>query len=75
MLEELGVLDKNVTWELVSLPAGKKVVRCKWVFKVKQTPKEKVDRYKTRLVAKWYSLTSDIHYDETFMPVAKKSQR
>jgi hypothetical protein len=38
MLEELGTLDKNKTWELVSLPLGKKAVGCKWVFTMKQKP-------------------------------------
>jgi Reverse transcriptase (RNA-dependent DNA polymerase) len=73
MLEELEALDKNKTWELVSLPPGKKAVGCKWVFTVKQNPEGRVERYKARLVAKGYSQTYDIDYDETFAPVAKKS--
>jgi hypothetical protein len=35
ILEELGALDKNKTWELMSLPPDKKAVGCKWVFTVK----------------------------------------
>jgi hypothetical protein len=35
MLKELGALDKNKTWEFVSLPPGKNIVGCKWVFTVK----------------------------------------
>jgi Reverse transcriptase (RNA-dependent DNA polymerase) len=73
MHEELMALDKNRTWELVSLPSDKKVVGYKWVFTVKQTPEGKVERYKIRLVAKWYSQTYDIDYDETFAPIAKMS--
>jgi hypothetical protein len=71
MKEELLALQKNKTWELVDLPAGKKAVGCKWVFTIKQTPEGKVDRYKARLVAKGYSQTYGIDYDETFAPVAK----
>jgi hypothetical protein len=55
MKEELLALQNNKTWELVQLPKGKKVVGCKWVFIVKQTPEGKVDKYKARLVAKGYS--------------------
>jgi Reverse transcriptase (RNA-dependent DNA polymerase) len=73
MLEELEALDKNKTWELMSLPQGKKAVGCKWVFTVKQNPEGRVERYKTRLVAKGYSQTYGIDYDETFAPVAKMS--
>ncbi|XP_073098849.1 uncharacterized protein [Elaeis guineensis] len=38
MLEEMRALEKNNTWELVSLPADKQTMRCKWIFTVKQTP-------------------------------------
>ena len=71
MMEKLHALQKNQTWELVPLPVGKRAVGCKWVFTMKQTPEGKVDRYKARLVAKCYSQTYGIDYDETFAPVAK----
>ncbi len=35
MDEEMAALDANVTWELVALPKDKKVIGCKWVYKVK----------------------------------------
>src|SRR4051812_14959001 len=73
MMEEFQALKKNNTWELVPLPAGKRAVGCKWVYTVKQTPEGKVDRYKAMLVAKGYSQTYGIDYDETFAPVAKMS--
>ena len=53
------------------LPADKHVVRCKWVYTVKQTLEEKVDRYKAMLVVKDYNQTYGIDYDETFTHVAK----
>ena len=71
MLEEMAALDKNNTWVVTTLPANKRVVGCKWVFTVKQTPDGKVERYKDRLVAKGYSQTYVVDYDETFAPVAK----
>ena len=71
MIEELNALEKNKTWELVHLPAGKRAVGCKWIYTVKQNPEGKVERYKARLVARGYSQTYGIDYDETFAPVAK----
>ena len=71
MLEEMAALDKNNTWVVTPIPAGKKIVGCKWVFTVKQTPEGTVERYKARLVAKGYSQTYGVDYDETFAPVAK----
>src|SRR3954463_5438515 len=73
MQEEFQALKKNDTWDVVSLPPGKRAVGCKWVFTVKHTSEGKVDRYKARLVAKEYSQTYEIDYDETFAPVAKMS--
>ena len=43
------------------------------MFTVKQTPEGKVERYKARLVARGYSQTYGIDYDETFAPMAKMS--
>ena len=35
MDEEMNSLQKNTTWELVSLPPARKYVQCKWVFQNK----------------------------------------
>jgi hypothetical protein len=71
MEKELYALVRNKTWELALLLEGKKVVGCKWIFTVKQTPDEKIDMYTARLVAKGYNQTYGIDYDETFALVAK----
>jgi hypothetical protein len=71
MLEELRALEKNKTWDFVKLPPGKKAVSCKWIFTVKQSPEGKAEMYKARLVARGYSQTYGIDYDETFAPVTK----
>jgi hypothetical protein len=36
MQEEIDSLHKNHTYELVKLPKGKKVLKNKWVYKIKQ---------------------------------------
>lgn len=35
MNEEMKALEKNTKWKFTKLPAGKKVVGCKWVFTIK----------------------------------------
>ena len=55
MDEEMDSLDKNEAWQLVQLPAGRKYVGSKWLFKKKLNVEGKVEKYKSHLVAKGYS--------------------
>ena len=70
MKEEYYSLQKNETWELVNLPPGRKLVKCKWVFKTKFVADGSL-KYKAKLVAKGFSQVQGIDYNETFVPVEK----
>jgi hypothetical protein len=61
----------NNTWDLVPLPKGRKLVRCKWVYKTKYASYGSVEIHKARLVSKVFSQVEGIDYNETFAPVAK----
>lgn len=74
MLEKMSALKKNQTWELINLPSGKKSVGCRWIFTVKQNADGTIDRYKARLVARSFTQTQGIDYQETFALVAKRIQ-
>ena len=52
VFEEIRALEKNKTWEIVTLPEGKTIVGRKWVFTVKFKSDGTLERYKARLVAK-----------------------
>lgn len=71
MNKELIALEENHTLDLVPLPAGKKPIGCKWVYKTKLKANGKVERHKARLMAKGYNQQYGIDYLEVFSPVAK----
>eukprot|EP00253_Pinus_taeda_P010933 PITA_10933 len=71
MVDEMASLHKNEAWDLVGLPAGRKPIGSKWVFKKKKNPEGKVEKYKARLVAKGYSQVSGIDFGDIFSPVSK----
>ena len=54
-MEEIRALEKNETWEVMTLQRGKKPMGCKWVFTVKYKVDGTVERYKARLVAKRFT--------------------
>jgi hypothetical protein len=71
MNEEYRSLMENDTWDLVPLPKGRKLVRCKWVYRTKYASDGSAERHKAQLVAKGFSQVEGIDYNETFAPVAK----
>jgi hypothetical protein len=61
--EEYDSLMANGTWELNTLPEGRKSVGCKWVFRTKYDASDNIIRYKARLVAKGYSQVVGVDFD------------
>ena len=66
---EYQSLSDNDTWDLVKLPEEREAIGCKRVFKVKYDGKGRVERFKSRLVAKGYSQRYGVDFAETFSPV------
>ena len=73
MNSEINSLNENETWTLEYLPEGRRVIPCKWVYKIKQNADGSVDRYKARLVIKGCSQRRGVDYGETFSPVVRTS--
>ena len=71
MYEEMRALLKNHTWDIVLLPKGKKPVGCRWVYTLKCKAYGSLERYKAQLVARGYTQTHGIDYQDTFAPMAR----
>ena len=73
MKEELDVLTKNHSWDLVTFLPGQFVGGCKWIYKIKTRSDGSIEHYKTCLVAKGFTQEYEIDYEKTFAPVARIS--
>nr|GEY20036.1 uncharacterized mitochondrial protein AtMg00810-like [Tanacetum cinerariifolium] len=62
MEEEIKSIEKNDTWELITLPKSYKAIRVKWVYKAKKNAKGEVEKYKARIVVKGYKQKHGIDY-------------
>jgi hypothetical protein len=65
MKEEMDSLVNNQTLDLVQLPAGKRALQNKWVYKLKEEDGGK-KWYKARLVLKGFAQKKGIYFDEIF---------
>lgn len=71
MDEEVKVIKKNKTWELVDRPKSKDIIGLKWIFKTKFNQDGSIQKHKAHLVAKGYSQQPGIDFNETFAHVVR----
>jgi len=71
MNKEIEALNNNNTWDLVDLPAGKKAISSKWVYKVKLKSDGTLERFKARLVIRGFTQHYGVDYQEVFSPMVK----
>ncbi|GJS72443.1 retrotransposon protein, putative, ty1-copia subclass [Tanacetum coccineum] len=67
---EMQSMKDNDVWVLVELPPNARTVGSKWLFKKKTDMDGAVYVFKACLVAKGFTQTYGVDYEETFSPVA-----
>ncbi|KAF0724104.1 hypothetical protein Ae201684_017155 [Aphanomyces euteiches] len=68
--EYQAMLANNV-WEIVPLPAGRKALKCKWVWKAKYHADGSIECFKARLCLKGYLQIAGVDFTDTYAPVLR----
>ena len=69
--EEIDALERNNTWTIAPIPAGRTPITSTIKFKRKLDSTGKTSRFKARLVARGFQQKEGIDYDEIYSPVVK----
>lgn len=69
--QEIHALEKNKTWELTKLLAGKHALGSKWVYKIKYKADGSIERYKTRLIILGNTQQEGVDFTKIFTLVSK----
>jgi hypothetical protein len=69
--KEIDSITKKEVLESAILPDGKKLLKTKWVYKLKHGAEGELKSFKVRLVACGYAQVYGVDFDETYSPVAR----
>ena len=71
MLSEIRALRNRGCWRVVPTPQGVRLIKSKYVYKLKKDWLGKVIKRKSRLVVQGFLQQEGVDYGETYAPVAK----
>lgn len=69
--DKMQSLYENNTSELVKFPKGKRMLKNKWIYRIKQNECTSQRRYKALLVVKGFKQRKSVDFDEIFASVMK----
>ncbi|CAA7029184.1 unnamed protein product [Microthlaspi erraticum] len=70
-MRSIDYQELNKTFTVESLPPGKNVVGCRWIYSLKYNSDGAIERHKARLVAQGFTQQKGVDFTDTFSPVAK----
>jgi hypothetical protein len=70
MNAKIESMHVSQVWDRVTTLEGIKLIGCKWVYKRKREVDRKFETFNVRLIAKGFTQTKWIDYEETFSPIA-----
>jgi hypothetical protein len=77
MNEEMAALQEKGVFSLVESPEHVKALPCRWVYKIKRDEQGRVDKYKSRVVAKGFlqrnALSGGLSSEDVFAPASNLS--
>lgn len=68
---EIKSIMRNHIWKLIDLPLDNKPEVYKWIFKKKMKVDGSINKYKGRLLAKWYKKIEGLDYLDTYLLVTR----
>ena len=60
MIEEYQSIIKNDVWDVMPRPKDKSVVSSKWIFKIKHSTHDSIEKFKARFVAQVFSQKNEL---------------
>ena len=71
MEDEIKSMKDHGVWTPTELPAGKRAITCRWIYKIKTTAENEIDRFRARLCARGFAQIPGEDFQELFAPVAR----
>jgi transposase InsO family protein len=69
--KELSSLQQRGVYQVVTTPTNSKLIKTRWLFKVKFDTENQPSKFKARVVAKGFTQQFGIDYDDTYAPVMR----
>ena len=67
----MSELENQKTWTLTKLFFKRKILKGRWVYKIKTNPYDVIQYYKARYVVKEYLQKFEIDYTDTFVNIVR----